>query len=51
MAKDKKHYTAEVGLTFDKLNLRVEAGQPVPDKVSEAEIQELLKQGWIKEAE
>lgn len=50
MAKDKKKFTAKVGLDFDKLKERVEAGDPIPDKVGEEEIRELLRQDWIEEA-
>ena len=52
MAKDKKQYIAKIGLNFDRLKgLRIEPDQPVPDKLTDEEIENLLAQGWIEEVE
>lgn len=52
MADKDTGYLALVGLDFEGLKppVRVEAGGPIPKKVSPAEIQQLLADGLIREA-
>ncbi len=44
-------YQALVGFDFEGIKppVRVEAGGPIPSKVPPAEIEELLKQGLVRE--
>lgn len=48
--KDKK-YIAKVGISLEGLKppVRVEAGDPVPEKVDDKTIKDLLENGDIKE--
>ena len=48
MAGVKRKYIAQSGITFDALNIRVEAGEELPDKIPQSEIEELLEQRAIK---
>ena len=48
MAGLKRKFIAQTGITFDALNLRVEAGAELPAKVPQSDLEDLLKIGAIK---
>jgi hypothetical protein len=46
----KKKYIAKTGMNFSRLKeRRVEAGQLIPDELTDKEIRQLLEQGDIEE--
>lgn len=53
MTKVEKQYVATVGISFGKPNpeVKVKAGEMIPDGVVPATIEDLLMDGAIKEAE
>lgn len=53
MADKKRQYIAKVGISFDGLKppVRVEVGNPVPEKVDDKTIKDLLENDDIKEVE
>jgi len=48
MAGLKRKWIAQTGITFDKLKIRVEAGDELPASIPQTEIESLLEQKAIK---
>jgi len=51
MAKNTPKYIAVVGINFEgvKPPIRVEADDPIPERIPESELRELLAQGQVRE--
>lgn len=48
MAGVKRKFIAQTGITFDKQNTRVEAGDELPANIPQADLEDLIEQGAIK---